>query len=246
MSRLKQLIALSLFLGLIVAQIPAGFVEIREVAPSIILDLRYYSSHNFTGTRIQGYNQPKCYLTVPAAEALRRVQAELIKDSLSLKIYDGYRPQRAVDHFVAWARILSDTLMKREFYPNVDKANLFSAGYIASRSSHSRGSTVDVTLVRLPVRPQEDYSPDKDLCDCTRPRGERFGDNSIDMGTGYDCFHEWSWTASLFVGAEQQANRMLLKKVMEKHGFRNYDREWWHYTLSREPFPETYFDFAIE
>ena len=228
------------------SRIPDGFIDVKDVIPSIVLDIRYHTSHNFVGKRIHGYSAPRCFLTREAADSLRNVQEELNQFSLSLKIYDGYRPQRAVDHFVEWAKDVSDTVTKREFYPTIDKRNLFRDGYIASKSSHSRGSAVDLTIVPLPVPQQEPYVDGQDLCECYLPAGRRFKDNSLDMGTGFDCFHALSWTASEQIGMQQRINRLLLKTVMEKHGFKNYEKEWWHFTLEHEPYPDTYFDFVIE
>ena len=225
---------------------PLGFVDVAQIIPSIVLDIRYYSAHNFIGRSIDGYLAPKCLLTRRAAAALKQVQETLAPYSLSLKLYDGYRPQRAVNNFVKWAEDLSDTRMKKEFYPTVEKKRLFKDGYIAHRSGHSRGSTVDLTIVPLPAPQQEAYLDGQKLCECYLPIEKRFKDNSIDMGTGFDCFHPFSWTESDGIGPEQRINRMLLKRVMEKHGFKNYRKEWWHYTLVDEPFPDTYFDFVIK
>jgi D-alanyl-D-alanine dipeptidase len=222
------------------------FVDIREHVSSVVTDVRYFGLHNFVGERIDGYNAPKCLLTLEAAEALQRVQADLEKFSFSLKTYDCYRPQRAVNHFVRWARNVGDTRTKKEFYPTVDKNRLFKDGYIAERSGHSRGSTVDLTIVPVPVPEEESYRPGQELFACFLPSIKRFGDNSIDMGTGFDCFHTLAHTANKDVGPDQRANRLLLKTLMEKHGFVNYDLEWWHFTLKNEPFPDTYFDFVIE
>jgi D-alanyl-D-alanine dipeptidase len=174
------------------------------------------------------------------------VQKDLEPYSLSLKIYDCYRPQRAVNHFVRWATEIENTKTKKEFYPTVDKRNLFKDGYIDSKSGHSRGSTVDLTIVPSPVPIQPQYSPGQKLYECYLPAAKRFPDNSIDMGTGFDCFDELSHTANTNIGRQQKINRLLLKSLMEKHGFRNYDKEWWHFTLKNEPFPDTYFDFVIE
>ena len=226
--------------------IPEGFVDVGTFIPGIPLDIRYYTAHNFVGRPIDGYHAPKCFLTRQAAEALQRVQEELKEFSLSLKIYDGYRPQRAVDDFVSWSKDAVDTKMKKEFYSFTRKGRLFKEGYIAPRSSHSRGSAVDVTIVPIPLPPQEEYTEGQDLCECHLPVEERFGDNSLDMGTGYDCFHIFSWTGSRRIGPQQRANRFLLKTLMERHGFVNFDREWWHFKLKDEPFPNTYFDFPIE
>ena len=225
---------------------PDNFIDIQKVIPEIVLDIRYYSLHNFIGERIDGYLAPKCYLSKEAAEALAEVQKELAPYSLSLKIYDCYRPQRAVNHFVRWATEIENTKTKKEFYPTVDKRNLFKDGYIDSKSGHSRGSTVDLTIVPLPAPGQADYIPGQQLSECYLPTAKRFGDNSIDMGTGFDCFHELSHTANTNIGRQQKFNRLLLKSLMEKHGFRNYDMEWWHYTLKNEPYPDTYFNFVIE
>lgn len=228
------------------SNLPDGLVSIKDVAPSVVLDIRYYTPHNFVGERIAGYQSPKCILTKEAADALKKVQDELGSSSLSLKVYDCYRPQRAVDHFVKWAKDISDTRMKKEFYPVIEKKNLFRDGYIAYQSSHSRGSAVDVTIVPIPVPEQEDYFQGQKLRECYFPSEQRFKDNGVDMGTGFDCFHELAHTANNRLLPKQRANRLLLKTVMEKHGFTNYEKEWWHFTLKAEPFPDTYFNFVIE
>jgi D-alanyl-D-alanine dipeptidase len=227
-------------------KLPEAFVDIQKVIPDVVLDIRYYGPHNFVGERVDGYLAPKCFLTKEAAEALANVQQDLEPYSLSLKIYDCYRPQRAVNHFVRWATEIENIKTKKEFYPTVDKRNLFKDGYIDSKSGHSRGSTVDLTIVPLPAPRQADYIPGQQLSECYLPAAKRFGDNSIDMGTGFDCFHELSHTANTNIGRRQKINRLLLKSLMEKHGFRNYDMEWWHYTLKNEPYPDTYFNFVIE
>jgi zinc D-Ala-D-Ala dipeptidase len=218
-------------------------VSIADVDSTILVEARYFGEHNFIGRRITGYDAPKCLLSPQAARALARVQADVRVYGLTLKTYDCYRPQRAVDDFVAWARAVADTAMKAEFYPAVDKANLFRDGYIAERSGHSRGSTVDLTLVPLPVPEQAAYRQDDALVDCRS--GARFDDNTIDMGTGYDCFDPLSHTANPAVGADAARNRLLLKLAMEKHGFSNYANEWWHFTLRDEPWPDTWFDLPV-
>ncbi len=243
----KTIIFLTLLLTLQLnsQNIPAGFVEIRQVIPDIALDLRYHTNHNFLGIPVEGYQTDKCYITKAAADSLAKVQSELKKFNLSLKIYDAYRPQRAVNHFVRWAKNLVDTLTKKEFYPTVDKSRLFIDGYIAEKSGHSRGSTVDLTVVpvSLPSQPEFDVN---NQCECYKPIGERFRDNSLDMGTGFDCFSELSHTENPNLTPQQRANRLLLKSLMEKYGFKNLADEWWHYTLKNEPFPHTYFDFEIK
>ncbi|WP_406601512.1 M15 family metallopeptidase [Lentzea miocenica] len=220
-----------------------GFVVLKDVAPTILHDIRYYTAHNFVGTRVDGYRQPLCILTRPVALALRKVQREMLAQGYTLKVYDCYRPQRAVDHFVRWARDLADQRMKPEFYPRVDKTRLFEDGYIAEKSGHSRGSTLDLTIVRLPARYQRPYVPGERLVDCAAP--QRFPDNTVDMATGYDCFDTLSHTDDPRVTGQARENRQLLKSAMGRAGFRNLPEEWWHFTLNDEPFPDTYFDFPV-
>lgn len=199
-----------------------GFAYVNGVIPNALYDVRYYSSNNFVGKRIDGYEAPRVVLTMQATLALADVQAELEGFGLSLKIFDGYRPQRAVNHFVRWAKDLKDTKMKKAFYPNVNKKNLFRDGYIASKSGHSRGSTVDLTIV--------DMKTGKEL----------------DMGTPFDYFDPRSWPKRADMSTKVRANRALLRSVMERHGFKPYEQEWWHFTLKNEPFPKTYFDFPVK
>ncbi len=227
------------------ATLPPDFVRLRDVDASILQDIRYAGSHNFVGRPITGYAAPECLLTRAAARALADAQAELKPFGLSLKVYDCYRPQRAVDDFVAWAKDAADQKMKAEFYPNVDKADLFKDGYIAAKSSHSRGATVDLTLVSLPAAPRERYSPGDGLRACTLPRGRRYGDDGLDMGTGFDCFDPRAHTTAVAVGRHQKMHRLLLKTLMEKHGFKNLPEEWWHYTLITEPDPDRTFDAEV-
>ena len=198
-----------------------SFVQLAEQA-SIQTEVRYFTADNFVGTRITGYEAPKIYITRPAHEALMGVVQDLESFGLGLKVFDAYRPQQAVDHFVRWAEDLADTRMKQRYYPRVDKANLFRDGYIAARSGHSRGSTVDLTLFDLAS-----------------------GDE-LDMGTPWDFFDLSSWGESDAVTSQQRANRALLRSVMTKHGFLPLPEEWWHFTLANEPFPDTYFDFPVQ
>ena len=224
---------------------PDDFVALRAVDRTIIQEMRYFTPHNFVGERVDGYRQPLCILTRPAAEALHRAQTKLLRQGYTLKVYDCYRPQRAVDHFVRWAKDLDDQAMKGEFYPKVDKTRLFADGYIAEKSGHSRGSTVDLTIVELPARPTKPYVPGQPLVPCYAPQHERFPDNSVDMGTGYDCFDTLSHTLDPRVQGEQRANRLLLKSTLEGLGFVNLAEEWWHFTYKPEPYPDTYFDFPV-
>ncbi len=225
---------------------PGAFVDLHDVAPTIIVEMRYRTAHNFLGRRVPGYRESTCILTRQAAEALARAQEQVAADGLTLKVYDCYRPQRSVDAFVAWAKDLGDTRMKAEFYPRVRKDRLFKDGYIAEQSGHSRGSTLDLTLVRTPPRRQEVYARGDRLRDCTAKAGVRFRDNSLDMGTGYDCFDPLSHTYNGRVKGEQRANRLLLRGPMIAAGFKGLKEEWWHFTLRDEPFPDTFFDFPVE
>lgn len=204
------------------AQLPKGFVYANDIIPDLVVDLRYYSSNNFVGKPIDGYNNKCLILTKNTTSALKVIQDELRKKNLGLKVYDGYRPQRAVNHFISWARDLNDTINKSRFYPDVDKKNLFKEEYIASRSGHTKGSTVDLTIMNLDT--MED----------------------LDMGSNYDFFGMQSWVDYEDITNEQKANRQLLQDVMLKNGFRNYPKEWWHFTLRSELFPDTFFDFPIE
>jgi zinc D-Ala-D-Ala dipeptidase len=224
---------------------PPAFVDLRDVDPTILHEIRYRDEHNFIGRPIVGYREPLCILTRPAAEALARAQDTFVAQGYTLKVYDCYRPQRAVDDFARWASRQGDQRMKEEFYPRVDKGSLFELGYIASRSGHSRGSTVDLTLVELPVRPQRRFIPGEPLVPCFAPYGERFPDNMIDMGTGYDCFDTLANTLDPRIQGEARANRLLLKGTLEAEGFGNLPEEWWHYTYRPELFPETFFDFPV-
>ncbi len=209
------------------------FVNIMDVVPDAILEIRYYGTYNFVGDRIDGYLQPTALLTKRAADSLKAVSDDVIKMGYRLKIYDAYRPQMAVDHFVRWAANVSDTRMKKYFYPNLDKSVLFEQEYIMEKSGHTRGSTVDLTLF--------DMNTEKEL----------------DMGGTFDWFgHEshpdfggdpekMEYSGKGNITAEQFRNRMILRAAMLRHGFKPLDSEWWHFTLKDEPFPDTYFTFPV-
>ncbi|MBL1408635.1 M15 family metallopeptidase [Sphingobacterium faecale] len=203
-------------------QLPDGFVYVRDIIPHIEVDLRYCGHHNFIGKPIQGYLEPQAILTKQAAEALAKVEKELNKNNMGLKIYDGYRPQSAVNHFVNWSKDPKDTLGKAEFYPTEDKHLLFKRGYIASKSGHSRGSTVDLTIIMLDSKIE------------------------LDMGSPFDFLGEISGHLYTKLSPEQLTNRKILRAAMEKHGFKAYSKEWWHYTLNNEPFKDKYFDFPVQ
>ena len=226
------------------SNLPAGFVSISSVAPDIQLDIRYYTNNNFIGRPIEGYFAPLCILTIEAASALARVQRLAEDQGYSLKVYDCYRPQIAVNDFVAWAADLDDTLQQHRFYPALDKSRLFAEGYIAERSGHSRGSTVDLTLVPLGSQ-QPAIDPFANRYDCRAARFGRYPDNSIDMGSGYDCFDSLANTANEEISDTARNNRELLSTLMAMAGFENYPLEWWHFTLMHEPYPDTYFEFPV-
>ncbi|PCH59103.1 MAG: peptidase M15 [SAR86 cluster bacterium] len=205
----------------------SGFVDVAQLIPSLVVDLRYFGNDNFVGARVDGYEADRVYLAVEAAAALKRVQLGLSEYGLGLKVFDAYRPQQAVDHFVRWALDLDDTKMKAKYYPNVDKSDLFSEGYIAARSGHSRGSTVDVSLVSL-----SDAATSSNV-------------EELNMGSGWDFFDTQSWPSDLTVTAAQRALRLLLRRVMMAEGFKPLAQEWWHFTLDNEAYPQSYFDFPI-
>ncbi|MCR4708322.1 MAG: M15 family metallopeptidase [Clostridiales bacterium] len=199
----------------------SGFVKVTDVCPDVILEMRYFSTFNFVGARVDGYEAPIAILTREAAAALANVSNLMIAQGYRLKIWDAYRPQRSVDHFVRWAEDIKDTRMERWFYPGVDKRKLFRLGFIAKHSGHTRGSTVDLTLLSM----------------------ETGGE--LDMGGGFDLFSECSHYGAQSLTSESKENRRLLREAMEAGGFEPYDGEWWHFTLREEPYPQTYFDFPV-
>ena len=204
------------------APLPQGFSYAKDKIPDLQIDLRYAKKNNFVGQKIDGYTTEKAILSTKTVEALFAAQQEFGRMGLGLKLFDGYRPQRAVDHFVRWAKIPSDTLMKAQFYPNIPKSELFKKHYISTHSGHSRGSSIDVTLI------------DFNTCE------------ELDMGSTYDFFGKISNLDYQDLNAKQRSNRELIQRIMIKYGFRPYAQEWWHFTLNNEPFPKTYFDFVVE
>ena len=223
--------------------LPPGFVRLAEIDPSIRQDMRYAGAHNFVGRPVAGYEKPVCILTRAAAVALSQVQKRLAADGLSLKVYDCSRPARAVADFGRWARS-PDQTTKPEFYPEVDKSRLFGHGYISGRSGHSRGSTVDLTLV--PAASPGLRGAAGPHGPCTAPQAERAPDDSLDMGTAFDCFDPRAATRHPAIIGTPAENRTRLARAMQAAGFVGYGKEWWHFTLSPEPFPETYFDFPVQ
>jgi D-alanyl-D-alanine dipeptidase len=224
--------------------LPKGFVYLREAEPTIVQDIRYAGSHNFVGRPIKGYLAAECILSEPAANALKAVQKKLAGKNLSLIVWDCYRPKRAVDDFLRWSRDPARAEMKAEFYPRTDKQSLFSLGYLAVRSAHSRGSTVDLGIVPSGFSMPAQSAALSPLKPCTAPKDERFEDGAIDFGTGYDCLDVLGSTSNPRVGASALANRQMLKAAMRDAGFRAYFREWWHFELANEPFGNG-FDFEI-
>ena len=204
------------------AALPDGFVYVAEAVPDVLLEMRYYSTYNFVCARVDGYKAPVAVLSAEAATALRRAAEAAAARGYVLKIFDAYRPQAAVDHFVRWADDARDTKCKDIFYPQVDKARLFELGYIAARSGHSRGSTVDLTLV------------------------DRLDGRELDMGSPFDFFGPISHHGTPLITRQQAANRAILLAIMQESGFTPYAEEWWHYTLNNEPYPDTYFRFEVQ
>lgn len=197
------------------------FVLLSEAVPDALMDIRYYSTFNFTGARVDGYEEPVALLTREAAAALKDVSAEALKKGFRLKIFDAYRPQMAVDHFLRWALDPEEISIKRYFYPDIDKSALVPGGYIAGRSGHTRGSTVDLTLFDMALG------------------------TDADMGSPFDLFSEKSHSDYTGITEKQYASRMLLRDAMLSHGFRPLKEEWWHFTLDDEPYPDTYFTFPV-
>ena len=215
----------------------SGFVVLTDVVPDAILEVRYYGTYNFVGARVNGYLEPTVLLTRQAADSLKVVSDEVKAMGYRLKIYDGYRPQMAVDHFMRWGADVSDTLMRPYFYSNVDRSRLFELGYIAEKSGHSRGSTLDLTLFDMASGKEVDMGGVHDWFGL-----ESHPDFCGDIESGKWREDKGLWTLT----PEQFNNRMILRKVMLKHGFKPYDCEWWHFTLNNEPYPDTYFNFPVK
>ncbi|CAA6811904.1 MAG: D-alanyl-D-alanine dipeptidase (EC [uncultured Sulfurovum sp.] len=219
---MKKILLLITIMSFSEAKIPKEFCYISDKIPNISEEIRYFGKDNFVGEVVDGYLAPRAILTKKATTALRKVQKELNGFGLGLKVFDAYRPQKAVDHFVRWGRDLSDKKMKSIYYPTVKKKHLFRDGYIAKKSGHSRGSTVDLTIIDLESK------------------------EALDMGSSFDYFGELSWVKYKDITAQQKSNRMLLNFVMLKYGFKSYAEEWWHFTLKNEPYKKTYFNFNVE
>ena len=202
--------------------LPDGFVYLTDAVPDVILEIRYYSTYNFVGARVDDYLVPVAVISEQAAAALKLINDDLRAQGYAIKVFDAYRPQGAVNHFVRWAADADDVSTKAYFYPDIEKSRIIPDGYIAERSGHSRGSTIDLTLVDM------------------------MSGKEVDMGTPFDFFGLASHHGTNLITEEQSANRLILKNAMEKAGFNPYDEEWWHYTLRDEPYPDTYFDFPVK
>jgi len=219
------------------------FVTLTDVVPDAILEIRYFGTYNFVGTRIDGYEEPTALLTKQAADSLKAVSDDVKAQGYRLKIYDAYRPQKGVDHFVRWAEDINDTLMKSYFYPDLDKSVLFPQEYICLKSGHTRGSTIDLTLFDMTTEKEIDmggtfdwFGPESHPDFCGNPEtGEYTGDNSKSPAN-----------PKRSITPEQFKNRMILRQAMLRHGFKPFDTEWWHFTLKNEPFPDTYFTFPVK
>jgi len=240
------IIAAALVSGAVAARaqgLPGDFVYLRDIDPSILQDIRYATANNFVGRVLNGYEAAECIVTRRVGEALRRVQQDLRPQGLSLKVYDCYRPQRAVDDIYAWAQDGKETAAQHRYNPKMRKEDLFRLGYIARRSGHSTGAAVDLTLVRLPAARVPPFDPGADYGDCTAPAIRRAPDNSVDMGTGYDCSDERAHTASRAITPQQRRWRTTLVAAMARHGFSNYRLEWWHFSPPAARGPA--YDFPI-
>jgi D-alanyl-D-alanine dipeptidase len=222
--------------------LPKEFVYLSDVAPTIVQDIRYAGLHNLVGHSLPGYFAPACILTKAAAQALAKAQDELTAAGLTLRVYDCYRPQRAVNALIAWSKNPSDQRMKAEYYPRVDKSQLVSLSYLSATSPHARGSAVDLTVERLPVASPLPWIPGERSC--IAPFMARYHDGSIDMGSNYDCMDPLS-RIDTDVGAIAGTHRTMLSDLMERYGFKSTGGVWWSFVLTPEPFSKTTFDFPI-
>lgn len=224
---------------------PSGFVRLRDVAPTVLHDMRYARADNFTGAPIDGYLAGECVLERRAANAVARAQADLERRGFGLVVFDCYRPSRAVAHFGRFMDNESDG-MRGEYYPRVPKTEFVPRGYVARRSAHSRGGTVDVGLVGPGARESAPWVPGERLIDCAAPFAQRRGEGVVDLGTNFDCFDPRSASDNQEVSKEAKKNRKILSDAMIKAGFKGSRTEWWHFSLVSEMFPATYFDFPVK
>ncbi len=241
---LPTMLLLGFFASPALAEMPKDFVYLADIDPTIEQDMRYGSANNFIGRVVPGYDAGECVVVKQAAEALKRVEADVRAKGFTLKVYDCYRPARAVAAFVHWAKEPDDPRAKTIYYPNLPKAALFP-DYIATRSGHSRGATLDLTLVPLDQPSAAPAQAEAEVKPCTAPQAKQAPDGSVAMGTSFDCFDVKANTAAIGLTKEESDNRAILVEAMRAQGFKNYAKEWWHYTLDGEPYPDTIFDFPI-
>lgn len=226
--------------------LPDGFVYLTDIEPTIVECMRYATVENFVGRPVQGYNASRAIVTKQAAEALKAVQKDLLQDGYCLVVYDAYRPQKAVDDFVAWGKEITDQKTKECYYPRVDKATIFKQGYIATKSGHSRGSTVDVTIIPIDKTMRSIPQIVKSVRIIDGCSMIFLDDNTLDMGSSFDLFDRVSHHDCPMIDKEYLQRRNYLRTIMQKHGFKGIHDEWWHYTLKADPFPDIYFDFNVE
>lgn len=232
------------FISTTYASLPKDFTYLDEVAPTIIQDLRYNYDENFLGRKIIGYKANRIILTKQAAKALAAAQQDFLKDGYSIVIYDAYRPQKAVDEFMSWSKDPKDDIAKEKYYPDINKADVFKLNYVAEKSGHTRGSTVDMTIIKVGNKLNPVKVTKRTLKD---GRTVPFlDDGTIDMYTSFDLFDAASHHDTTLIDKEYLERRNYMRNIMLKNGFKEYPTEWWHYTLKNEPFPDTYFDFDIE
>jgi zinc D-Ala-D-Ala dipeptidase len=235
-------------------QLPRGFVAVRDLAPGIIEDMRYATPQNFTGRRVPGYRNNRCILARPVAQALARVHRAVAKQGFAVKVYDCYRPARAVDAFVRWAKGNGGGDATKYYYPRIPRRRIIPLGYIAKRSSHSLGTAIDLTLVRQPEKHSNSAAPlpdnakpaaDPSTSSCIAPKARRLPDIGLDMGTSWDCFDVRSHTHHGDIKGTPKANRRILLRAMKAEGFRNYSREWWHFSMPLRAYSRTR-DFVVD
>ena len=219
------------------------FVYINEIVPSICISARYAGNDNFTGMPVKGYSSKQLALTRPAAIALEKAQEYFQQDGYSLVVYDAYRPQKAINHFVEWSEDIADQKMKQHYFPRVNKEQVFELGYVARKSGHSRGSTVDISIISTKQSLHEIHPIERTLNDGFKILF--LDDGTVDMGSSFDLFDTASHYPTSLIANNQLEQRRYLKEIMEKSGFEPYEKEWWHFTLKDEPFKDEYFDFIV-
>lgn len=244
-NKILSIIVLKIFLSTSQAfSLEKGFVYLKDIEPSIHVEMRYFSTNNFTNKKVPGYLESKLIMTKESAEALKCAQKKFNKDNYSIVVYDAYRPQTAVNFFMTWSKDIKDQAKKTWFYPRVDKSKVFELGYVAEKSGHSRGSTVDISLIKLDKKVTEIKAEERTLTDGFKIM--YLNDGTEDFGSSFDLFDLASHYENSLISKEQQEKRTYLKNIMDSCGFNNYKEEWWHFTLRNEPFPNKYFDFPVK